>query len=54
MNNPKYVHAISSTLKTVASSNLVTEDELNNTTDKPLAEILELSNESQKNQNPEK
>jgi hypothetical protein len=54
MNNPKYVHIISSTLKTVASSNLVTEDELKNNQDKPLEEIFKLSNESKKTENPEK
>jgi hypothetical protein len=48
MNNPKYIHTISSTLKTVASENLVTEDELLNSEDKPLETIFNTANEIQK------
>lgn len=40
MKNFKHIHTISSTLKTVASENLVTEDEILNAKDKPLEEVL--------------
>jgi len=40
MKNSKNIHTISSTLKTVASENLVTEAELQNLDDKPLEELL--------------
>jgi|LakMenE27Jul10ns_1017307.scaffolds.fasta_scaffold00281_7 hypothetical protein len=40
MKNSKHIHTISSTLKTVASENLVTEEEIANAEDKPLKEIL--------------
>lgn len=36
----KNIHIISSTLKTVASENIVTEQELANANDKPLKELL--------------
>jgi hypothetical protein len=40
MKNSKNPTIISSTLKTVASENLVTEEELTNAKDKPLEEVL--------------
>jgi hypothetical protein len=40
MKNSKNVHIISSTLKTVASENLVTENEILNAKDRPLEEVL--------------
>jgi hypothetical protein len=40
MKNSKNVHIISSTLKTVASENLVTEDEILNAKDKPLEKVF--------------
>lgn len=40
MKNSKHIHTISSTLKTVASENLVTEEEIANAEDKPLKDIL--------------
>jgi hypothetical protein len=40
MKNSKHVHTISSILKTVASENLVTEDEILNAKDKPLEKVL--------------
>jgi hypothetical protein len=46
MNNPKYAHLISSTLKTVASENIITEDELKNTNDQPLEAILNSTNQT--------
>ncbi len=46
MNNPKYTHLISSTLKTVASENIITEDELKNTNDQPLEAILNSTNQT--------
>lgn len=50
MKNPKNVHIISSTLRTIASENLVTEDEILNAQDKPLQEILnEIQEEKQTN-----
>lgn len=50
MKNPKNVHIISSTLRTIASENLVTEDEILNAQDKPLQEILnEIQEENQTN-----
>lgn len=49
MKNPKNVHIISSTLRTIASENLVTEDEILNAQDKPLQEIL--NEVEEKNQN---
>lgn len=36
----KNIHTISSTLKTIASENIVTEQELANANDKPLKELL--------------
>jgi hypothetical protein len=46
MNNLKYAHLISSTLKTVASENIITEDELKNTNDQPLEAILNSTNQT--------
>lgn len=46
MKTSKHIHTISSTLKTVASENLVTQDEIANAEDKPLEEVLN----EQKNQ----
>ena len=40
MKNSKHIHIISSTLKTIASENLVTQDEITNAEDKPLEEIF--------------
>jgi hypothetical protein len=47
MKNSKNIHIISSTLKTVASENLVTENEILNAKDRPLEEVL---NEKKNNQ----
>lgn len=52
MSNSKHIHIISSTLKTVASANLVTSEELANSSDKPLQELLDDKKESE--QNPKK
>jgi hypothetical protein len=49
MKNPKNVHIISSTLRTIASENLVTEDEILNAQDKPLQEILNEVEKKNKN-----
>lgn len=46
MKNSKCLHTISSTLKTVASENLVTEDEILNAKDRPLEEVLNDKKES--------
>jgi len=49
MKNSKNPTIISSTLKTVASENLVTEDEILNAKDKPLEEVLNDQKEKSEN-----
>jgi hypothetical protein len=53
MKNSKNIHIISSTLKTVASENLVSEQELANANDQPLKELLneKTQSEIEKNDN---
>ena len=52
MKTSNHIHTISSTLKTVASENLATENEILNAKDRPLEEVLnekkESSNKTQK------
>jgi len=50
MKNSQNTHIVSSTLRTIASENLVTEEEILNAQDKPLQEILnEIQEEKQTN-----
>jgi hypothetical protein len=53
MKNSKNPTIISSTLKTIASENLVTEDEILNAKDKPLEEVLNDQKEKDQKLSPE-
>jgi hypothetical protein len=51
MKNSKNSQLVSSTLKTVASENLVSEDELIHAKDKPLEEVLNANKQEEDQQN---
>lgn len=53
MKNSKNPQLVSSTLKTVASENLVNEDEILNAKDKPLEEILNATKQEENYQKDE-